>query len=946
VVLAILAQSYEDETLFNAFCAKLFGEEHLIKLPQIKKEFIEALGSRMPFEYNSTALLKFLANTTFRQRLVAYIASHAENYINNAHISPFTTQGQLAKHLQEQGITDTQAESLEIFAVANFLSINISLKLKKDDEPQIYSPLATEAIDTITLQYLYGAVGHYMFYLDEETYEALMENEDPEDLSASPEVAKLSLIFAGLGKKPGPSHTPATTLELDGDDSSDEEETARATSYDLPKAWKKLTEDHKFKRMAETISIETLRKLFEQHVDGISRLYSPGVNKAYYHHYKPKLGKFEISKETRKEDLQTWLSETIKAKFAKQFFDKDKFEDIPHHSTLSEADRIIIAFVSELMSEPYKLRLFLKKIKLDSATKRLAQLVRAQNLEVISKYLIHIKKGEKIRKPDKATEQQLWHHIVVKSPIAVSDALSSSNQKDKSHHEKLAILRRALLHVSDIPEDNTAQLFILTIAAQLAKSRKDYSIYFEHNLPEFPAEFSNLASADGSNLALAIRSVNRLQKRHRRELENLRAIYPVLADDDVETAGKQKDEESGVLAAQSIEGFHFGMGKLYNRSSISAISLGRNEFVILGGTYSNIVKQINEIKNEGKNHVTDADIAIWISQMLRGEITADKPLFLRARNAQIGRLLEKALRIKELIAHMSFLLFFIEPMRNPAAFVFSEKSRYLVEKEVFTWADILGGDSPLHPMAYEDIVKNGRFFLNLFKPYLPYPAYEYEGEIKEDKIAIFAKKAEEINDLHRFIMESPQIAYSLIGKYDEYETPLKLYRNESLAPILSDIATSDEILDDDEIDQLEWAMVENAFDLPLAFRREFDLAEILEAIRQAQEEDEDDEILDLMCCVDVENWLWEKEWYFQDAERLVEFLVYNIANFGYKNIGELHEAFSFDGTFPFVNNSVDIWYEYLDETSSGPSSSSKTSSSRDSSDYEDEAEAGSWSPSP
>lgn len=607
---------------------------------------------------------------------------------------------------------------------------------------------------------------------------------------------------AGIGQKPVDNlakevdflriknpkkHANFTSLERDGDGSSDEEESQSASRYQEKHALELLRKDPQFNATVEKcgVSLSDFERLFCVHAQGVSRLYSPTVNEVYYKQFKPLLGKFSISEETNIKDFKIWLSLSIKTRVAQYFFNQTDLEDTPGEFQ-EEVKKWIKPFVAGLLEDTLKLRLFLKRMPFDTAAAQLAELLKLQDLKLIKKALEEIKKTEKIKKPANASDQELLAHIASKSPIPSSDAWFS-NDKKKDTKAKIAILRKALQDRGSLSEELDVRLFELSLAAFLAEKRAHYRIYFERDLvAQLPS--LTLGSEDHVNLAVTLRMLNRFEKNQRRSLENLKAIYTVLGTDvDTDNAGeKETNADPSILANHAIHQFSFGFGVLHNRSSISAKTLGRNEFVVLGGAYKNIVKHIERITQA--NTIFDADIARWLEQAYCGKVDNKTSLYLErdGKFIRLDPLLEKALKIKELIGHMAFLLFFIEPMRNPAASIFSEDSCFLVKMGVYSWEEMLAHhvrvvnprsgkekeelvSGGLHPMTHVEIVESARFFLKFFMPYLPFP-YQYEGEIAEDKIQLFSKKAAELTGRANFVRQCPELFGPLIREYGWEQT--------------------------------------------------------------------------------------------------------------------------------------------------------------------------------
>gem|GEM_PF-3495403 len=964
-VLAALSKAFDDKEKFDVLCQKLFKASP-DEIAQIKEELPHILTEK-PYSFCHDRLLKTMADTRFRRELVEFIRARPHEFIDNIDIDHFPDIKSLEAHLLIQASKNAFAEVTEIYAAAKFSGIKIFIQPNNPliENVRTFNPDAgseMEEMHIVLKHQMIGIVGHYLCDIAEADLVAMKLISESaaatraKTLAAMPKKANTHKA-AAVNPKLSALPSLKSSLSVDGDDSSDEETTAKISAYNSEIEWALLQKDPKYLKLKGLLSgtdaqvTAHIKKLFIASINGVLRLYRPSVNARYYAK-KPSLGEFSISTETRKEDFAEWLKDAFLETVARIFYHETDFDDVPNDFKYA-ARPLLNGHVEDLIAPDHgeTLRAFLKKNRLKGAEERLVAFLIAKKDEDKS----YKKEVDTIKKAKSIIQ---FNTAIRDFPMECARAYSSGNYKD--HAKNVNTLKRWLR--GDAAETGAEQtLFFeldLFLTYFLSATRGAKRIFFERQLPDGLDKLV-LGSKGGVKLYVAMRSLYRVQKRRQLELENLQALYSGIKEEisspDEKDEGKKKP---GAFSEHAMHTFDFGFGPLHNHSTVSSKSLGFNEYAVLGGAYKHLAALIEKIKVESKNLVTDADFAKWLEEACSGQLKA-KDSLVTLHEKELPFLLVKALKMKELIGHLAFLLFFIEPFRNPAAFIFSEQACYLVKNAGFTWKEMLthekagklvsGGH---HPMTHVKIMESSRYILDVFKAYLPYP-YFYEGEVASTEVSKFVVKATFLSKWYSYVQKHTYFG-QLQAKYGRLKS-ISLIKDEILQPVVKELAIASKLSDEQLLqlkarleahvvfenvvahygleNTLDWIAagflpvlllqfesgVGEDFDLHQARNYGFSIEEILTVFDK-----NDTDLIALISCEDVESWLDEMEFNFNS--RVIDFMYLHRDKLGV-NFVEIYQRFkdyveqydseeeemSDKSYFPYNTEAANRFLEYLND---------------------------------
>ncbi len=548
---------------------------------------------------------------------------------------------------------------------------------------------------------------------------------------------------------------PRTTLELDADDSSDEESSAQYEYAKTADDVQKNLTSNIFETIATKVGVlsDAVKLNFIVYRIGLGYLYHDNVNIFYYQNEtgKQSLGTNQISG-ANKSVARSWIGAALKKAAEKVIYRSETIST----TQLGRLEKTIFGeegkdgVVDECLTcIRYILRQDFVKVKL-----RLNESMKAN---------LNKKDLDKARKDDGALKGKRMDTILEESPskLIAYYVGNISPTKEKNNEKCFNICLNQLVNRlrNECAELNGEQkkiveAFDLIFFTELNNLQGKYNVNLIRgkNNPYLVEPFRHLSNAIG--FFTSIRMNNRISARTAREL------YKSLNDYSNRTYDNSFLEKGRVKTGHYVHAFtqwHLAKGHCVQMKEILTTNLIRSQLV--GNdkdiSYLSLTEKISKYCTQFK--LADADIAKWLGEIVNGKMANGISLIKMDKeelkyDASIHR------EFVEFLVELAALLFVCEPIRNPAAFVCHQMMLDLIQSNCMTWKDTLasqGENGGSMPMSMEDAVPCARYLHTEFAACLPHE-YKYAGEVSEN----YEKIKDLMQRTERLIMQW----YKVFGK--------------------------------------------------------------------------------------------------------------------------------------------------------------------------------------
>lgn len=514
-------------------------------------------------------------------------------------------------------------------------------------------------------------------------------------------------------------------FDLHGDDSSDEE-VSDTKNYDVKRAWEAFKISPGFQQLRGNLAEQDIQLIFIVQNVGINFLYQAEVNKHYYAGGKKLLGNNgRPHDETLKKWIRDSLFETIKqVNFSNNMTATEEEEVMKYLDGDKEHPGVIATLVENI----HKL---LRVTDLRLAKERSIEYIEGQEKVTAKdkkKIFGEIREAHKLARRRESSIIEVMPEKVLAEYKTVLSPNKEANKKsfkgcvvELMEQARITNARRVLnfnarndLKQAEKPADvrELFDIFTLLFYSNLRNLRHKYSIMFVRGANE--QVVYDLSQNHENSVAWfsGMRVSNRLYKRKVKNRENKHfLLHPNREKEPKISLGYCLTDYSFWKLPQDI--------MVLSKEQIST-NQWRSHFVDFASSdktkYEELAKYIdNNFVNKG---ISAQEVAKQIRTILRGGM----PSFQDPQH-------------NKFVSELTYLLFFCETARNPAAFCIHQMMLDLIIEASKEWKNFFAGaarfSGGIMPMSMTEAVKTANYLSSLLARYMPFP-YQY-GDNKDDK---------------------------------------------------------------------------------------------------------------------------------------------------------------------------------------------------------------------